>query len=92
MTPEAQDPLLVRREHIRRQANKAQRLGYILYGLATVGFFVGLATTLSGPLVTAIVTALIAGSIILAIAIQVGYAIRGAERHEEDSIAQRRRR
>lgn len=74
------------------QSNKAQRLGYLLYLFATIGFFFGLATTLSGPLVTAIVALLIAGSVVLAIAIQVGYAIRGAERHEEDSIAQRRRR
>ncbi len=92
MTPEAQDPLLVRREHIRKKANTAQRVGYALYGLATIGLIIGLATTLSGPLVAAIIGALIAGSIVLAIAIQVGYAIRGAERHEEDSIAQRRRR
>ncbi len=92
MTPEAQDPVLARREQIRQQANKAQRVGYALYGLATIGFFLGLATTLSGLLVTAIITALIAGSIVLAIAIQVGCAIRGAERHEEDSIPQRRRR
>ena len=92
MTPDPQDPILLKRERIRVQANKAQRLGYLLFGLATVLFFVGLATTLSGALVTAIVGLLIAGSIVLAVAIQVGYAIRGAERHEEDSIAQRRRR
>lgn len=92
MTPDAPDPVLVRRELIRRKANMAQRVGYALYGLATIGFFVGLATTLTGPLVSAIIAALIAGSIVLAVAIQVGYAIRGAERHEEDSIAQRRRR
>lgn len=92
MTPDPQDPILVRRERIRVQASKAQRLGYLLFATAMVLFFVGLATTLSGAIVTTIVGLLIAGSIVLAIAIQVGYAIRGAERHEEDSIAQRRRR
>lgn len=92
MTPEAQDPVLARRDDIRKKANRAQRVGYLLFGLATLGFFIGLATTLTGPLVTAIIAALISGSIVLAVAIQVGYAIRGAERHEEDSIAQRRRR
>ena len=70
----------------------AQRLGYLLYGVATVLFFAGLLTSFSGVIVTTIVALLIAASIVLAIAIQVSYAIRGAERHEEDSAAQRRRR
>jgi multisubunit Na+/H+ antiporter MnhG subunit len=92
VTPSESDPILAKREHIRTLSNKAQRIGYLLYLFATIGFFVGLATTFSGPIVTAIIALLIIGSIVLAVAIQVGYAIRGAERHEEDSIAQRRRR
>ncbi len=92
MTPSESDPILAKREHIRTLSNKAQRIGYLMYLFATIGFFVGLATTFSGPIVTAIIALLIIASIVLAVAIQVGYAIRGAERHEEDSIAQRRRR
>lgn len=92
MTPEAIDPVLARRERIRTHANKAQRLGYLMYTLATIGFFIGLATSFSGPIVTVIIALMIVGSIVLAVAIQVGYAIRGAERHEEDSIAMRKRR
>ena len=92
MTPDPTDPVLAQRERIRIQSNKAQRVGYLMYAIATVLFFIGLATSFSGPIVTTIIGMLIAGSIVLAIAIQVGYAIRGAERHEEDSIAQRRRR
>ena len=92
MTPSESDPVLAKRELIRTLSNKAQRIGYVLYLLATIGFFVGLTTSFSGPLVTVVITLLIVGSIVLAVAIQVGYAIKGAERHEEDSIAQRRRR
>jgi len=92
VTPSESDPILAKREHIRTLSNKAQRIGYLMYLFATIGFFVGLATTFSGPIVTAIIALLIIASIVLAVAIQVGYAIRGAERHEEDSIAQRRRR
>lgn len=92
MTPESIDPVLAKRERIRVQSNKAQRVGYLAYAVATILFFIGLATSLSGAIVTTIITLLIVGSIVLAVAIQVGYAIRGAERHEEDSIAQRRRR
>lgn len=92
MAADSDDPILAKRAQIRAQSNTAQRVGYTAYGVATIGFFVGLATSFSGPLVTLIVTMLIAGSIVLAIAIQVGYAIKGAERHEEDSIAMRKRR
>lgn len=92
MTSEPIDPITQKRERIRGQAQKAQRVGYVLYGVATILFFVGITTTLSNAIVWSIVTLLIVGSIVLAVAIQVGYAIRGAERHEEDSRAMRRRR
>ena len=86
------DPILAQRARIKTRANMAQRVGYLAYAIATIAFFIGLATTLSGPLVAFIITVMIVGSVILAIAIQVGYAIRGAERHEEDARAMRRRR
>jgi hypothetical protein len=86
------DPILAQRERIRNRSNTAQRIGYLAYGFATVLFFIGLATSYSRLLVTSIIALLIAGSIVLAIAIQVGYAIRGAERHEVDAKAMRRRR
>ena len=85
------DPVLVRREQWRRGGSLAQRIGYICFLVATVLFFAGLFTSFRGVLVTFIIVLLIAGSIVLAIGIQVQYAIRGAQRHEEDSQAQRRR-
>ncbi len=85
------DPILAKRARIRSAATFAQRVGYLLYGAATVLFFVGLVTSLSDAIVTTIIVLLVAASIVLAVAIQVGYAIRGAERHEEESTAQRRR-
>lgn len=89
---ELDDPILAQRARIRARSNTAQRVGFLAYGVATVGFFIGLATSFNSFLVTLIIGFLIGGSIVLAIAIQVGYAIRGAERHEEDSIAMRRKR
>lgn len=88
---EETDPILLRRAAIRTKANLAQRIGYGAFGLAIVGFFLGLFTSFSSGLATFVIAMLIIGSVILAIAIQVGYAIRGAERHEEDSIAMRER-
>ena len=92
MSTDQPDPILAQRERIRARANLGQRVGYAAFGLAMVGFFLGLFTSFSSPLVTFVIAMLIIGSIILAIAIQLGYAIRGAERHEEDAIAQRRPR
>lgn len=86
------DSIDQKRERYRAQATKWQRLGYALYAIATVFFFIGIATSFQSWLVTVIIGCLILGSVILAVAIQVGYAIRGAERHEEDARAQRRRR
>lgn len=86
------DPINQKRERYRAQAAQGQRLGYVLYAIATIFFFVGIATSFRSWLVTVIIGCLIVGSVILAVAIQVGYAIRGAERHEEDAKAQRRRR
>ena len=86
------DPILERRERIRTLTGMAQRVSYSLLGVAMIVFFIGLFTTFSGGVVTAILIPLIVGSVILAIAIQVGYAIRGAERHEQDAVAQRRTR
>lgn len=85
------DPVLKQRERYREHASRAQRFAYLLYGFATIGFFYGLLTSFDNLLVTVVVTLLIAASVILAVAIQVTYAIKGAERHEEDSTAQRRR-
>lgn len=92
MSTEPPDPILAQRERIRTRATQGQRVGYTAFGLATIGFFVGLFTSFSSALVTFVIAMLIIGSVILAIAIQLGYAIRGAERHEEDAIAMRRPR
>lgn len=86
------DPIDEKRAYYRVQATRWQRIAYGFYGVATIFFFFGLVATFRPWLVTVIVGSLIVGSIILAIAIQVGYAVRGAERHEEDGRAQRRRR
>ena len=86
------DPIDEKREQYRRQSATWQPIAYLLYGVATIFFFVGLITSFRPWLVTVIIGALIVASIILAIAIQVGYAVRGAERHEEDARTQRRRR
>ena len=74
------DPVLVRRARIARLVDVGQRLGYGLFGLALVLFFVGFATRFSSDLTTVIVTSLLAGSFVLAPAIVFGYAVKAADR------------
>jgi ABC-type xylose transport system permease subunit len=78
------DPILVQRERVRRIANAAKRTGYVLFLLSMVLFFVALATDLSSGPVAAATGALIAGCVVLAPAILLGYAVKGAERDDAE--------
>lgn len=78
------DPVLARRRRIAAITTAGQRLGYLLYGLAAVGFFGGLAVGYAPWLVTAIVACLLAGSVVLAPAIVFGYAVRAADRADRE--------
>jgi hypothetical protein len=79
----ASDPVLVRRAAIARLVSVGQRVGYALFGVAMVLFFVGLAAGYTQLLTNVIVGCLLAGSLILAPAIVFGYAVKAAEREEQ---------
>ena len=78
------DPVLVRRRRLARTARLAKRAGYALFGLAVVVFVVAFATTFSDGAVTVIVVALAVGSVLLAPAIVIGYAVRAADRDDRE--------
>jgi len=78
------DPILEQRAKVRRIANTAKRMGYVLFLVSMVLFFVALATGFSGAMATAATVALVAGCVVLAPAILLGYAVKGAERDEAD--------
>lgn len=79
----ATDPVLVRRARLAKLVAIAQRLGYGLFGLAVVLFFVGLFGTYTPTLTSAIVVCLVVGSLVLAPAIVLGYAVKAAEREDQ---------
>ena len=81
---DADDPILVQRARVRRIADTAKRVGYLLFAITLVLFFVALATGFSGGLATAATVSLIAGCVVLAPAILLGYAVKGAERDEAE--------
>ena len=85
MTPrplESHDDVLARRERIKRLVDLGQRVGYGLFGLAIVGFFIGFIVDFTDPLVSVIVVSMVVGSVILAPAIVFGYGVKAAERED----------
>ncbi len=83
------DPVRQRRSVIALWTGRASRAGYSLYGLAIVLFIVAFLSDWGSGFSTAITVCLVLGSILLAPAIVLGYAIKAAER--EDSDVERRR-
>lgn len=78
------DPVLVQRERVRRIANAGKRIGYVLFLASMVLFFVALASDLPSGLTAAAAVTLVAGCIVLAPAILLAYAVRGAERDDRE--------
>lgn len=83
MTSTTNDPILAKRARIASIVTAGKRIGYGLFGLAIILFFVGFATSWSVGLTTTIIVALLIGSVILAPAIIFGYGLRAAERADQ---------
>lgn len=82
-TPQTPDPVRRRRSLIAVWTKRANRFGYLAFGVSIVAVAVGLIDTFT-PLVGRIATAgLVIGSILLAPAIVLGYAIKSAEKEDK---------
>ena len=81
---ETHDEVLARRARIKRLVDLGQRVGYGLFGVAIVGFFLGLLVDFTDPLVSVIVISMVVGSVILAPAIVFGYGVKAAEREDAE--------
>ena len=62
----------------------ANRVGYLCFVISMVVFAVALATSFNSLASTVIITGLIVGSILLAPAIVLGYAVKAAERDDRE--------
>ncbi len=78
------DPVLVQRAKVRRVAAGGQRLGFAIYGIDAVLFFVALAVGFEGWLATAVTVGLIAGSVVLLPSILLAYSVRAADRDDRE--------
>ena len=84
------DPTVLRRARLARLGDLGQRIGYGLFGVAIVVFAYGAVTGFVPTIVTIVVAAMAAGTVTLAPAIVLGYAVKAAEREDRERAAQRR--
>jgi len=76
------DPVRARRATVAKWNAIATRIGYLLFLVAVVMFFIALATDFTSGKVAVITTTLILGSLLLAPAIVLGYAVKAAEKED----------
>jgi hypothetical protein len=76
------DPVRARRARIARAVGLGQRIGYTLWLVAIVVFFVGAATSFRPAMVTVVVGCLAVGSALLAPSIVISYGVRAADRED----------
>jgi hypothetical protein len=76
------DPVRARRRQIAKWTLIANRVGYLLFGLAIALFVMAFAFSFNSGIVTLITVCLVLGSILLAPAIVLGYAVKAAEKDD----------
>jgi hypothetical protein len=78
------DPVRARRARVARLATIGQRVGYLLYAVAAIAFFIGLASGFGRGRVVVIEICLLVGSLLLAPSIVLAFAVRAAERDDRE--------
>jgi len=78
------DPVRARRQQVAKWTLIANRIGYLLFGVAIAVFIIGFAFSFNGAVVAIVATCMIIGSILLAPAIVLGYAVKAAERDDRE--------
>jgi hypothetical protein len=78
------DPILEQRARVARLVAVAKRVGYLLFAAAVVFVLAGLAAGFPGWAAVGATVTLIGGCVVLAPAILLGYAVKGAERHDRE--------
>jgi len=80
----AVDPVRARRQQIAKWTLLANRVGYLFYALAIVAFVLAFTMGFNATMSALVIGALVIGSILLAPAIVLGYAVKAAERDDRE--------
>jgi hypothetical protein len=78
------DPVRIRRAQIAKYTLLANRVGYLFYALAIATFIFGFAIDFNGAVSAVVIGSLVIGSVLLAPAIVLGYAVKAAERDDRE--------
>jgi uncharacterized membrane protein len=78
------DPVRARRQQVARWTRRANRAGYLCFGIAIATFVVGFLVSFNSTVSTIVIASMIVGSILLAPAIVLGYAVKAAERDDRE--------
>ncbi|MEO8363769.1 MAG: hypothetical protein ABI570_05240 [Ilumatobacteraceae bacterium] len=85
IVPTLRDPVRNRREKISRWTQRAMRVGYLCFAISIIAVGVGVLWEFK-PFIGSIATvSLIAGCVLLAPAIVLGYAVKAAEREDKQN-------
>lgn len=79
------DPVRARRAQVAKWTLLANRVGYLFVALAMAAFVMAFVLGFKGPLVTLVTVSLIAGCVLLAPSIILGYAVKAAEREDREN-------
>lgn len=78
------DPVRAQRAQVAKYTLLANRIGYLFFALAIATFIIGFAVSFNGLVSTIVIGSVIVGSILLAPAIVLGYAVKAAERDDRE--------
>jgi DMSO/TMAO reductase YedYZ heme-binding membrane subunit len=78
------DPVRARRQTVARWTRLANRLGYLCFGIAIVTFVIGFIVSFNAAVSATVIASMIVGSVLLAPAIVLGYAVKAAEREDRE--------
>ena len=78
------DPVLERRQKLARMARTGRRAGYSLYGVSLAAFVAGFLIGFTAVPATVAAITLVAGSVLLAPSIIIGYGVSAADRADRD--------
>ncbi|MEY4372532.1 MAG: hypothetical protein RL219_1301 [Actinomycetota bacterium] len=81
-TPTPHDPIRARRAQVAKWVLIANRVGYLFWGASLAVFFIGFGVGFKSAVATTVIATLIAGAVLLAPSIILGYAVKAADKDD----------
>ncbi|HAP75657.1 MAG TPA: hypothetical protein DCR14_06190 [Acidimicrobiaceae bacterium] len=78
------DPVRARRAQVAKYTLLANRIGYLFFALAIATFVIGFVVSFNATVSAIVIGSLVIGSLLLAPAIVLGYAVKAAEREDRE--------